>query len=332
MGGTVVIDLSSHKTADVSHVAHEHGSTFVSNSPHPGEVPVSRVRTSTRDDHLRPEVQSLLLKLVVIDEASLIVHLVGQALEENRSGGNLLASRGVVAMCEMTTRRQIQAHDAVMRLQQSSVNCEVSRRSRVRLHIDTPFRRVKMESLESSLLTQILNLVNELVPSIVASARKTFRVLVGESTTQSFDDSLRGEILGRDQLNASTLPHFLPLYEIENLLICDIKRRVSPGLHRGFDCFRHNTCEDFPRAPLCKQASEEEDDDDPRVSLEAREDKRSAERRHTGVSRTSHNEVLGFGIWRALFLPPSNKRVINWQFLLGRGTKVFFSSQLCEGR
>jgi hypothetical protein len=31
-------------------------------------------------------------------------------------------------------------------------------------------------------------------------------------------------------------------------------------------------------------------------------------------------------------LPPSNKRVINWQFLLGRGTKVFFSSQLCEGR
>ncbi len=241
----VLWNLSSHKTADMSHIAHEQGSALVSNGPHASEIPVSGIRTSTGDDHLRPEIQSLLLQLIVINESSLVIHLVRQALEEDRSGGNLLAAGGVVTMSEMTTRRQIQSHDTIMRLQQRSVNREVGWRSGIRLHVNAPFGSIQTKRLERSFLAQILDLVDELVPAVVTSAWKTFRVLISERTSQSFDHCLRREILGSDKLNPPTLPHFLPLNQIKDLLIYHFQRLISPLLHRRtrfHNFFSHTSC------------------------------------------------------------------------------------------
>jgi hypothetical protein len=47
---------------------------------------------------------------------------------------------------------EIQAHQAVVRLQERGVDGKVGRRPGVRLHIDAPFRGIQMESLQRPLL------------------------------------------------------------------------------------------------------------------------------------------------------------------------------------
>lgn len=47
-------------------------------------------------------------------------------------------------------------------------------RARVRLNVDTPFLRVESESFKSPLAAKLLDLVNELVASVVTGAGKTW--------------------------------------------------------------------------------------------------------------------------------------------------------------
>ena len=68
-----------------------------------------------------------------------------------------------------------------------NVTClEVCRGTRERLDVDTPFLRIQLESLESTLLTKQFNLVDIFVSSIVASTWVSFAILIGEDRAQSF--------------------------------------------------------------------------------------------------------------------------------------------------
>lgn len=62
---------------------------------------------------------------------------------------------------------QIQAHDAVVRLQDGRVGGKVGGGSRVRLNVDAPQLRVQAEGVERSFLTQQLDLVDDLCTSVV---------------------------------------------------------------------------------------------------------------------------------------------------------------------
>ncbi len=55
------------------------------------------------------------------------VELVGQGLEVDGGGGDLLAVGGVVAVRQVPAAGQVQAHDAVVRVQQRCVHREVGR-------------------------------------------------------------------------------------------------------------------------------------------------------------------------------------------------------------
>ena len=55
------------------------------------------------------------------------VELVGQGLEVDGGGRNLLAIGSVVAMGQVAAAGQVQAHDAVVGLQQRCVHCKVGR-------------------------------------------------------------------------------------------------------------------------------------------------------------------------------------------------------------
>lgn len=72
-------------------------------------------------------------------------------------------------MCPLllSSVRQIQAHDAVVRLQNGRVGRKVGGGSRVRLNVDAPQLRVQTEGVERSFLTQQLDLVDDLCTSIV---------------------------------------------------------------------------------------------------------------------------------------------------------------------
>ena len=56
---------------DVGHVRHQQGAHFVSDLPQPLVVPLAGVGGPAGDDELGPEVQRLLLQLVVVDVACL---------------------------------------------------------------------------------------------------------------------------------------------------------------------------------------------------------------------------------------------------------------------
>lgn len=62
---------------------------------------------------------------------------------------------------------QIQTHDAVMRLQDRRVRCEVSGGSGVRLNVDAPLVWVQAEGGECPFLTQQLNLIDNLCTPII---------------------------------------------------------------------------------------------------------------------------------------------------------------------
>ena len=56
---------------DVSHVAHQPGTNFVSNLPEALVVPLSGVCTASTDNHLGAEVQGLVLQLVIVNVSCL---------------------------------------------------------------------------------------------------------------------------------------------------------------------------------------------------------------------------------------------------------------------
>jgi len=67
--------------------------------------------------------------------------------------------------------------------------------SGIGLNIDAPFGGVKVERLECALTAQNFQLVNVLVATVVASIRKTFRVLVGQNGAIRLHRGLTRQIL-----------------------------------------------------------------------------------------------------------------------------------------
>jgi len=151
-------------------------SHLVRDRPQPGVVPVPRVRRPAADDHLGSEVAGLLLELVIVDPPRRRVELVGQRLEKDRRGGDLLAVPGVVSVREVAPRGEVEAHDAVVRVEQRGVDREVGRRARVGLHVDAPGRRVEVERSQGALLAEELEAVDVLVASVVAGVGLALRM------------------------------------------------------------------------------------------------------------------------------------------------------------
>ena len=71
-------------------------------------------------------------------------------------------------MREVSTGGQVETHDTVVRVQESSVDCEVGRRTGVGLDVDTPRSGVEVERVEGSLFAEELELVDVFVASVVA--------------------------------------------------------------------------------------------------------------------------------------------------------------------
>ena len=108
-------------------------------------------------------------------------------------------------MGKVTTGRKIKPHDAVVGLEKASVNLKVSRGSRIRLDIDAPLIGVEAVSLKRAGLTKPLNLVNLLIPTVVAGTGEALSILVGEGGAKAIDHSLGGKVLGGNQLERTPL-------------------------------------------------------------------------------------------------------------------------------
>lgn len=71
--------------------------------------------------------------------------------------------------------------------------------SGIRLDVDAPLGGVETEGFKSTFTTEVLELVDVLVAAVVASARKTLGVLVGQDRTVGLHNSTRGQVLYIDE-------------------------------------------------------------------------------------------------------------------------------------
>jgi hypothetical protein len=81
-------------------------------------------------------------------------------------------------VAQVSTVRQIKAHQSLMRSHDSLVDLQIGRATTQALNVDAPFLGVNIESLESTSLASQLDRVNVLVSTIVSCTWVTLRVLV----------------------------------------------------------------------------------------------------------------------------------------------------------
>ncbi|KAH3660301.1 hypothetical protein OGAPHI_006887 [Ogataea philodendri] len=193
-----------YQTGDVSHVNNKIGTNLVCDLSHSLVIDQSAVSRSTSNQNLWSVQNGGLFQHIVVDDSGLKVHSVWHGLE---IGGNCRNLSGVclVTMGKMASVRKIQSHQSLMRLHDGLVNLQVGWRSRKRLNIHTPFVCIKVESFQSSGLTEQLHSVDVLVTTVVSGTRVTLGVLVAHWRSQGIKHSSRGEVLRSNQNNRVSL-------------------------------------------------------------------------------------------------------------------------------
>ena len=94
---------------------------LVGNLPHARVVVVPRVRRRSGDHALGPEQRRRLLELVVVDQPRRLVEAVGHRLKKDRRRRDALVVR-LVAVGQVPSVREVEAHDAVVRVEQGGVD------------------------------------------------------------------------------------------------------------------------------------------------------------------------------------------------------------------
>ncbi|KAL7463376.1 hypothetical protein ACHAXS_003750, partial [Conticribra weissflogii] len=216
--------LGGDEPGDVSHVHEEEGAVIVGNFAEAFVVPVTGISGSSADDHGGFEEGGIAFELVVVDESGDGVNLVGKTLEVDGGGadglaGALLLAVGVESVGQVPAGGKIQAHDAVMGTQQSGVDGKVGGTSRVRLHVDAPLLGVQSVGLQSALLAEDFDLVNDFVSAVVTGMGETFGVFVGESGSETFHHGSGGEVLRGDELERGVLAELFLLDQVEEFWV-----------------------------------------------------------------------------------------------------------------
>jgi hypothetical protein len=106
-----------------------------------------------------------------------------------------------------------------MWFKKAGVNGEVGWRARVWLDIDAPLRRIKSVGSQSTVLAHSLDLVNDLISTVVTSTRKTLGVFVGQNGAQAFNYCLGGEVFRGNQFKRAPLARLFLLDKIVELRI-----------------------------------------------------------------------------------------------------------------
>ncbi|SAJ30347.1 Uncharacterised protein [Enterobacter cloacae] len=110
----------------------------------------------------------------------------------------------------MAALRQVHTQNGIARLQQRGVNSEVSLRARVRLDV----RVVSAKEFFRTVNRQLLNDINVFATAVVALARITFSIFVGQLRTLRLHHARAGVVFGGDQFDVLFLTYFFLLHSL----------------------------------------------------------------------------------------------------------------------
>ena len=104
-------------------------------------------------------------------------------------------------MREVAAVAKIHTHDGVARFQKRKEDGGVGLRTGVRLHVGIIGAKQRLGALNR----QLLNNINIFAAAIIALARITFSVLVGQAGALCFHDARTGVVFGSDQFDVGFL-------------------------------------------------------------------------------------------------------------------------------
>ena len=113
-------------------------------------------------------------------------------------------------MSQVTALRQVHTQNGIARLQQSGVDREVSLGAGVRLYVSV----ISAEQLFCTVNRQLFNDINIFATAIVALARITFGIFIGQLRTLCLHNTRTGVVLGGDQFDVLFLTYFFLLHSL----------------------------------------------------------------------------------------------------------------------
>ena len=183
-----------------------------------GEVDGARVRAVAADDELGAVLQRQLAHLVVVDELRVRAHVVRD---------HVVGAPRVVdahAVCEVPAVGQRHGQHRVAGLEQREQHREVGRRAGVRLHVGV----LGAEHLLAAVDGELLDLVDHVAAAVVARARQSLRVLVGQHGAGGLEHGAAGEVLAGDELQRLLLADELAAQQLVELGVQVIERLAPP--------------------------------------------------------------------------------------------------------
>ncbi|MNI25278.1 hypothetical protein D3C73_789200 [compost metagenome] len=181
----VRVQTSGNQTGHVGHVDEQQRTDLVRDLAEAREVEGLGVGREASNDHLRLVLDGQALDFVVIDQAGVGVDAVLHGVVQ------LARGRHFGAVGQVTAVGQAHAENGVAGLQQGQVHGAVGRGTGVRLDVGV----IGTEQLLGALDGQRLNLVDVFAATVVALARITFGVFVGQATALRFHDAFAGVVL-----------------------------------------------------------------------------------------------------------------------------------------
>ena len=217
-----------HQAGEMRHIHHELGADAVGDLAEAAEIDDARIGRAARDDHLRSVLLGQCTDLVHVYSVIVAAHAVRHHLEP------LAGHVDRRAVGEMAAGGQIEAHEGVAGLHQRHEGRGVGLRAGVRLHVG----EAAAEQLLDPLDRQRLGHVDVLAAAVVALARQTFGVLVGQHRALRLEHGAADDVLRRDQLDLVALPAEFAPDHLGDLGIGlgqgGCKNGVRAGLRGGF--------------------------------------------------------------------------------------------------
>ena len=216
-----------HQSGDMRYIRHEIRSHLPGRGGEPPEVDDAAVRRRTGDDELRLQLPGQPLHSVIVDDA-VFVHLVGVYVVQ------LPGRVHRQPVGKMPAVGETHGQNAVARLQQRQIRCQIGGCPAVGLHIHMVVGGKHLLPLGDAVLLQLVHHVAAaVIPSLISHgpvSRIALGILIRQAAAHRAAHRLAGKIFAGDQLHRLRLPPFLPRNIVK-----------YPGCHPLHSHFSYNT-------------------------------------------------------------------------------------------
>ena len=194
IGHRALVIAARHQTGDVGHIDHQVSAIAVGDLGQLFKVDGAGVSRRARHDELRAHRFDLLFQRRIVDDAVLV----------DAVGNEVVVLAGHVhrrAVGQVATLRQVHAHDGIADVQQCKVDGQVGLCTGVRLHVGI----LGPKQLAGALNGDVLDLIHIGTAAVIALARQTLGILVGQHRAHRSHHGRRNDVLAGDQLDVLPL-------------------------------------------------------------------------------------------------------------------------------